>query len=258
LAQALQRYGLAAETCDESRMILVVDDDPNILEMHTQIVRTALPDCRVLQASNGRIALELMQRESPSLVLLDLMMPELDGMGVLAAMQESEQLRGIPVIILTAQVLTQKEMAHFNRGVAAILQKGLFTAEETCTHIKQILARNKHLGSETRRMVSQVVTFIHQHYAEPISREDMASNVGVSARHLTRCFHQVMGISPITYLNRFRVKQAKQLLNVGDQNITQVAEQVGFSSGNYFTDAFRREMGMSPRDYQRQCRSNPK
>ena len=256
LAQALQRYGLAGDTCDENRMILVVDDDPNILEMHTRIVQSALPECRVLQASNGRIALEIMQRESPALVLLDLMMPELDGMGVLAAMQESEKLRGIPVIILTAQMLTQKEMARLNRGAAAILQKGLFTAEETCAHIKQILARNTRLGSETRRRVSQVVAFIHQHYAEPISREDMASSVGVSARHLTRCFHQVMGISPITYLNRFRVKQATQLLDAGDQNITQVAEQVGFSSGNYFTDAFRREMGMSPRDYQRQQHSN--
>ena len=256
LALALQRYGLNVDQCDENRMILVVDDDPNILEMHTRIVQTALPDCRVLQASNGRIALELMQQESPSLVLLDLMMPELDGMGVLGAMQQNEKLRGIPVIVLTSQVLTEKEMADLNRSVATILQKGLFTAEETCAHIKQILARNNRLGNETRHMASQAVTFIHQHYADPISREDMARSVGVSARHLTRCFHQVMGISPITYLNRFRVKQAKRLLEVGDQNITQVAEQVGFSSSNYFTDAFRREMGMSPRDYQRQRHSN--
>jgi len=179
------------------------------------------------------------------------MMPELDGMGVLSAMQENAKLRGIPVIVLTAQVLTEKEMAHLNRSVSAVLQKGLFTTEETLTHIKQTLARNKRLGSEPRRMVSQVVAFIHENYAEPISREEMASRFGVSARHLTRCFHQEMGISPITYLNRYRVKKAKQLLEAGEQNITEIAEAVGFSSSNYFTDAFRREMGMSPRDYRR-------
>jgi YesN/AraC family two-component response regulator len=232
-------------------VILVVDDDPAILDMHTQIVRTFLPDCRVLQASNGRMALEVMQRERPALVLLDLMMPELDGMGVLEVMQENESTRGIPVIVLTAQMLAQTDMARLNRGVASVLEKGLFTARETLEQIQQALARNKALGSETQRMVRKAMAYIHEHYAEPVSREDMASHIGVSARHLTRCFHQEVGVSPITYLNRYRVKKARQLLEAGDKNITEVAQAVGFSSGNYFTNAFRREMGMSPRDYQR-------
>ena len=254
LAQTLQRHGLRNDPSDSKKAILVVDDDPAILEMHSQIVQDHLPDCHVLQAANGRIALEIMARAKPALVLLDLMMPELDGMGVLAAMQENEKLRGVPVIVLTAQTLTQKEMAQLNQSVAAVLQKGLFTTDETLSHIKQTLARNRRLGGESRRMVAQVVAFIHEHYAESISREDMAFHVGVSARHLTRCFHREMGISPITYLNRCRVKKAKQLLESGEQNISEIAQAVGFSSSNYFTDAFRREMGMSPRDY-RQKRS---
>ena len=93
----------SADRQDGKRTILVVDDDPSIREMHTRVVQTALPDSRVLQASNGRIALEIMQHERPALVLLDLMMPELGGMGVLAAMQADEKLRGIPVIVLTAR-----------------------------------------------------------------------------------------------------------------------------------------------------------
>lgn len=251
LAQTLQRYGLAIDQSDAKQVILVVDDDLPTLEMHTHIIQSYLPNCQVLQAPNGRIALKIMTHETPKLVLLDLMMPELDGMGVLAAMQENERLRGIPVIVLTAQALTQQDMAHLNQGVAAVLHKGLFSAEETLSHIKQTLMCSKRLSNETRQTVRKAMAFIHEHYGESISREDIASFVGVSARHLTRCFHQEMGISPITYLNRYRVKQAKQLLQAGEQNITQIAEAVGFSSSSYFTDAFRREMGMSPRDYQR-------
>lgn len=256
LAHALQRYGLDVEpdlapdiaaTC----RILIVDDDPAILALHAQIVREALPNSRVLQASDGRQALEMMTRETPSLVLLDLMMPELDGIGVLAAMHENGNLQRVPVIILTAQTLSQDQVTQLHQRVAAVLQKGLFTSDETLAHIKQTLAGDKRLGSDARRMVAQVVAFIHEHYAEPISREEMASQLGVSARHLTRCFHQAMGISPITYLNRYRVKRAKQLLDASDKNISEIAEAVGFSSSNYFTDAFRREMGMSPRDYRR-------
>jgi AraC-like DNA-binding protein len=254
LAHALQRYGLTAEDDDGKRTILIVDDDPGIRELHAQVVRSALADGRTItqrEAPNGRIALELMRQEPPALVLLDLMMPELDGMGVLAAMQEDEKLRRIPVIVLTAQALTEREMAQLNRGVAAVLEKGLFTAEETLAHIEQALARNKRLGSEAQRTVRKAMAYIHEHYAEPISREDMASHVGVSSRHLTRCFQQEMALAPITYLHRYRVKKAKQLLAVGDKNITEIAGVVGFSSSSYFTDAFRREVGMSPRDYQR-------
>jgi YesN/AraC family two-component response regulator len=251
LARAVQRYGLGADRQDGKRTILVVDDDPSIREMHMRVVQTALPDSRVLQASNGRIALEIMQHERPALVLLDLMMPELDGMGVLAAMQADEKLRGIPVIILTAQTLMQEEMALLAGGVTAVLQKGLFTAEETLAHIEQALARDKRLGSETQRMVRRAMAYIHEHYAEPLAREDVASHVGVSARHLTRCFQQEVGLSPIAYLNRYRVRQAKQLLEAGASSITEVAEAVGFASSGYFTDAFRREAGMSPREYQR-------
>ena len=251
LARAVQRYGLGADRHDGKRTILVVDDDPSIREMHMRVVQTALPDSRVLQASNGRIALEIMQHERPALVLLDLMMPELDGMGVLAAMQADEKLRGIPVIVLTAETLTREEMALLAGGVTAVLQKGLFTADETLAHIEQALARDRRLGSETQRMVRRAMAYIHEHYAEPLAREDVASHVGVSARHLTRCFQQEMGLSPIAYLNRYRVRQAKRLLEAGDSSITAVADAVGFASSGYFTDAFRREVGMSPREYQR-------
>ncbi|MEJ5199580.1 MAG: DNA-binding response regulator, partial [Anaerolineae bacterium] len=253
LTQALERYGLTVAAGDHGKAILVVDDDPNMLEMQARMVAEALPGWRVLRAANGRQALDLMRVEPPSLVLLDLMMPELDGMAVLAAMQEDERLRGVPVIVVTAQALTQREMEQLNRGVAAVLQKGLFTPQETLAHIEAVLTRNKRLGSEAQRTTRKAMAYIHEHYAEPISREDLAAHIGVSARHLTRCFHQEMGISPITYLGRYRVERAKRLLEAGDKTITEVAIATGFGSSSYFADAFRRETGMSPREYQRRA-----
>ena len=81
----------------------------------------------------------------------------------------------------------------------------------------------------------------------------MAAYVGLSERHLTRCFHLEVGLTPITYLNRFRVRQAKTLLDLGSNNITNVAMEVGFSSSGYFTRVFKEEVGISPRTYQKQC-----
>jgi signal transduction histidine kinase/DNA-binding LacI/PurR family transcriptional regulator/AraC-like DNA-binding protein len=251
LAHALQRLGLGDDGCQDRHTILLVDDDPAILDMHARMVQTYLPTCRVLTAANGRIALEIMQREQLALVLLDLMMPELDGFGVLETMQADERTRAIPVVVLTAQLLTQEDMARLNRGVAAVLEKGLFSTDETLAHIEQTLARNKSLGSDTRRVMRRVMAYIHEHYAEPITRQDMAACAGVSPRHLTRCFCQEVGVSPIAYLNRYRVKQAKQLLQAHDRSITQVARDVGFSDSGYFARVFRKEVGVSPRAYQR-------
>ncbi len=251
LAQALQNLGLADGEM-QNEAILIADDDPEVLAMHGDIVRARFPNCRILTAANGRQALDILQRgERPLFVLLDLMMPELDGVGVLEAMQRDERLRDIPVIVLTAQCLSEDDMSHLSRGVASILQKGMFTTEETLAQVEQALARNKRLGSETQRLVRKVMAYIHTNFSQDISREQMASYAGVSARHLTRCFAQEVGLSPIDYLNRFRVVQARRLLDDGHANITSVMFAVGFRDSSYFSRIFRREVGTSPSAYRR-------
>ena len=125
----------------------------------------------------------------------------------------------------------------------------MFSAEETITHLVNALAFKRKPGSETQRIALKAMAYIHTHYTEPISRSDVASHVGLSERHLTRCFHQEVGMTPITYLNRYRVKQAKALLDNGEKGITEIAVEVGFSSSSYFTRVFREEVGVSPRAY---------
>ena len=90
LMRALARQGIANES-KQRQTVLVVDDEPSILDLHTRIIRSHVPNCRILKAHNGVAALAVMAESWPDLVLLDLMMPELDGFGVLRAMQENEQ-----------------------------------------------------------------------------------------------------------------------------------------------------------------------
>ncbi|HET9912163.1 MAG TPA: substrate-binding domain-containing protein [Anaerolineales bacterium] len=254
LAQALQRYGVTITADCGQRTVLVVDDDPEILALHARLVEEHLPECQVLCAANGRVALEQMQAQPPSLVLLDLMMPEMDGMAVLNAMQADKRLQGIPVIVLTAQRLSSEEMLLLNQGVVAVLGKGLFTASETLAHIERALARHKRLGSENQRLVRKVMAYLHENFAEPISREHLANYAGVSERHLNRCFVQETGTTPLTYLNRYRIQQAKKLLEEGKLSITEVIGRVGFSENSYFTRLFRREVGVSPGAYKKGAR----
>lgn len=254
LSQALWNLGLPEGSTITNATILLADDDPAILTLHRDIVAEQLPHCRILTASNGRQALELLQRgERPLVILLDLMMPELDGIGLIEAMQGDEQLRDIPVIVLTAQSLSEEDIVRLGRGVASILQKGMFTSEETLAQIERALAGNRQLHSETRRLVRRAMAYIQTNYAQDISRTQLADYVGVSPRHLTRCFSQEVGLSPIDYLNRFRVNQSRRLLDQGGMTITEVMNAVGFNDSSYFSKIFRREVGTSPRGYLRRA-----
>ncbi len=252
MTEVLRGQGLLEQPLSavESRKILVVEDDLDTMAMHTRLVQAQLPDYQVLQARNGIEALQIIAQERLALVLLDLMMPELDGFGVLEAMRADPASRHIPVVVLTAQVLTEEDMARLNRGTVSILSKGLFNAQETLQRIEAVLSRRRKTASDMQRLVHKAMAFIHTHYMDSLTRAEIAAYVGLSERHLTRCFQQEMGMTPMTYLNRYRIKQAKTLLEAGELGITEIAMEVGFSSGGYFTRVFRQEMGVSPRAYQ--------
>lgn len=236
-----------SETADRKGTILVVDDDPGILEMHCRMIEGT--GRKTLTARNGREALALLEHELPDLILLDLMMPVMDGFEMLDQLRSRESLREIPVIILTARILSDADLERCNRGVASILGKGLFSASETLNHIDAALSRHNTLGGATRQLVRRAMACIHTRYHEPLTREEIADQVGISADYLTDCFRQELGITPITYIRRYRIRQACELLRNTDQSITQIAMNVGFSESAHFSHTFLREMGITPRAY---------
>jgi YesN/AraC family two-component response regulator len=254
LVKALRRHGLHASKEAKEQTILIVDDEPGILDLHVRMVRSELPNCRVVTARDGYEGLEQMRNEQPNLVLLDLMMPELDGFGVLKTMQTEEMLRNIPVIVLSGQVLTRRDMARLNQGVAAVLSKGLFNTHEIVTRIETALVRNKRLGGEVQRLVQQAMAYLHEHYKDPISRTDVAKHLCINEQYLSRCFNKEVGIGPMVYLSRYRIQMARRLLEAGSLSITQVAMEVGMSSQSYFSRVFQEEMGVTPSAYQRGMR----
>ncbi|MCS7061042.1 MAG: substrate-binding domain-containing protein [Anaerolineae bacterium] len=254
LAQALERHQMTDEA-GKRRTILIVEDDPDIQELHARIVRARVRGCRVIRVSNGAEALGVMSTTTPDLVLLDLMMPQMDGFAVLERMRQDRRLRAVPVIVLTAQMLSSAEMARLQRGVVAVLRKELFSEAEVLAQVEAALTHSKRLGGEARRIARLAMAYIHEHYAESISRETLAAAVGVSERYLTRCFKQETGITPVVYLNRYRVRQACRLLESGEISVTEVAMACGFGDSTYFGKVFRAETGVSPRAWQRGLRA---
>lgn len=244
LVKELNRLGSSK---DKKQTILVVDDDPGILDMHSRLVEQA--GRQAVTARNGREALAVIEKQIPDLILLDLMMPEMDGFAVLDELRARVSTRDIPVIILTARLLSDADLERCNRGVANILGKGLFSTAETLGHVEAALARQHTLNRATQHLIRKAMAYIHTRFSEPLSREEIAEHVGISADYLTDCFRQELGITPSAYIRRYRIRQACELLRNTDHSITQIALAVGFSDGAHFTRTFQREMETTPRAY---------
>ncbi len=252
LVQMLQQHGLdQSDLAAHSPVILVVDDEGETLRLHTHLLHDHLPHVKVVEARNGREALDLMLHRPPDLVLLDLMMPELDGFGVLEAMQMHATLRAIPVIIMTGHVLPEEIILRLDRCVASILSKGLFSVDETLAQIEATLARDKRPGKEPQRIARRTLAFLQANYSEPLTRGDIATHIGVSERYLTHCFRKEFGVTPMEYLNRYRVKIARQLLDTQHKSITEIGLEAGFSNSAHFSRVFHQHTGQSPREYLR-------
>lgn len=230
--------------------ILIVDDDEHARKAAQAVVSEGLPDYQILTAMDGEAGLEIMLANPPDLVILDLIMPKMDGFDVLDAMRVNKATRSVPVIILSARQLSFEDIQRLEPHADVTLHsKEILSTEETIEALHNSLFGINNLPPHTSVLVKRSVAYIHQNFTHPISRLQIATAIGVSEDYLTRLFKQELGISPWDYLNRYRILEAKLLLRETHHSIGKVGQKVGFSDASYFNRVFRRISGMSPGAY---------
>ncbi|HEX6015309.1 MAG TPA: response regulator, partial [Geminicoccaceae bacterium] len=142
LLAALSR---AARHC---RRLLVVDDDPNVTDMVRQLLEGE--PVAVDAAADGREALRVIARQPPDVIFLDLLMPGLDGFGVLEALQADPGWCQIPVIVLTAKELTAEETALLERRTLAVVEKRGLERGALLQEVRRALTTGRRLEPERR------------------------------------------------------------------------------------------------------------
>jgi AraC-like DNA-binding protein/CheY-like chemotaxis protein len=241
---------IAMSPTQTSGPILIVDDDSQVREAHKTLVEEGLPGYPVCLAENGEVALTAMKKEVPSLVLLDLVMPNLSGTDVLDQMRADEKLRQVPVIILSNKIMTLEDVNRIERHTHVTLQsKGIWSETETITAMNRAIFGTDSLPAHTSGLVKQAIAFLHQNYTRPVTRWEIAEAVGVSEDYISRVFNRELNISPWDYLNRYRILQSKRLLLDTTDTIGAIAHQVGFKDQAYFSRVFHKVTGMSPQAF---------
>jgi AraC-like DNA-binding protein len=232
------------------RIALVVDDDAQARELYARLLSEALPGVRVESAADGQFALDALETITPCLVLLDLMMPRVDGFAVLERMRTNTRLQAVPVLVMSGKLLTEEDARRLDYARVVFQGKEILRKHEALAALHSAMTDEGRLPQATSAVVKQALAYMHQHYASPrMSRQKIAQAVSVSERYLSEIFRQEMGITPWDALNRLRVLRACELLMTTDNTVTEIAAQVGFDDPSYFGRVFRQQMGISPKKY---------
>jgi AraC-like DNA-binding protein len=237
-------------------LVLIADDDPQARELYAQVVCEALPGYGIRAVENGAKLFEALELETPALILLDLMMPEIDGFATLEKLRADPRTMHLPVIVITGKKLSLDDIQRLDFAHVTLNTKGLLSPDETVDLLRKTLTGENGLSQPTSRLVKYTLVYIHQNYTQPLTRKELAEKVGVSENYLSQIFHQELGISPWETVTRLRIQKAKELLIGNEETITRVAMQVGFNDSAYFSRVFRKTTGLSPQEFRSKSGSN--
>lgn len=122
---------------NKDKKICIVDDEPNIVEIYSQAL--GAQGYQIVSARNGREGLEVMKKEKPDLALIDIMMPEMDGVELMDAMRSDKELENIPVIVMSnvSDREVYKKVERFNTRF--YLVKSLFEPKKVVGIVDEVL-----------------------------------------------------------------------------------------------------------------------
>jgi threonine synthase len=123
---------------DRFPRIALVDDSPDARRLIRRILQSQ-GNFTIFEAESGKQALVVIKKEHPDLIILDLMMPEMDGFAVLDALKSSQDTSNIPVIVSTAKELTLEEKEKLKGQIQALLQKGDFMSDEFLDEVNSLI-----------------------------------------------------------------------------------------------------------------------
>ena len=217
-------------------------------------------------AKNGEEGLEMAINHLPSLIISDVMMPELDGFRFVQKIKSDERTCHIPVILLTAKADLESRLEGLETGADDYISKP-FSTTELRVRIKNLIEQRKKLALKYRarlnapnpvsyepsldeKFVQKAKAIVEKNMGDPsFGVEQMADEIHLSRAQLFRKLKAITGISPNEFINDIRLEKAAVLIQAKADILTQISYSVGYNEQSYFAKRFRKKFGVSPREY---------
>ncbi|MEG6591135.1 helix-turn-helix domain-containing protein [Paenibacillus barengoltzii] len=145
--------------------------------------------------------------------------------------------------------------ARANEQLLAQSLHSIEDMQEYVTYLVNTAMAYRDFAAEPKSVAEEIKQYIHAHYGDELTRNDLAEVVYLNPDYLARLFKKETGISLGSYIIRVRISVAKQLLETTKLSVYAVANQVGYANYSYFSKLFKQEVGVTPNDYKKNPRS---
>ena len=247
--------------------VLVVEDDYNIRDLLLDILSSKYT---VLTANDGLEALRILQQNLPDLVLCDIVMPELDGLGLIDKIRSDERTAHLPIVSVSAKLSMEDRIEAVEHGADAYITKP-FNPRHVLATIGQLLNKrtimNEYFNSarsdvtvregvtlhhEDERLLNDIVGFIEKNIDDDaLNPTSISDFIGMGKTSLYEKLKELTGKTPGEYIRMVRLDHASKLLKTTQLTVQEVMYKSGFSSKSYFYKEFAARFGSSPKEYRK-------
>ncbi len=246
---------------DRSR-ILLVDDNKEIATFLTSILEDQYSIMVVFSALE---CLRQVKSFHPSLIICDILMPEMDGMELCRQLKNDIETSHIPVIFLTAKATIATKLEGLNLGAEDFMTKP-FDPEELKMRVKNLITsrsriyqrlsrvmkiepRMVHISSRDEIFLDKAISIVEKHIDDfNFNVVSFAYEMAVSRASLFEKIKRITSMTPNAFIKSIRLKRAAQFLSQG-KNVAEVSYEVGFKDPKYFAKCFSKHFGISPSKY---------
>ena len=227
----------------------------------------------VTLCNTGRKGIAAIGTTNPDLVISDVKLYDMEGQAICSRIKSNSSLNYIPVILLTnndpnidrlelleaaadAYIMRPFNMDILRRTIVNLLHRQkMLKLKFGRTDQLEEMVDDISMKSPDEKLMERIMAFINDNLDDTdISNEDLADNVGISRVHLHRKMKELTGQTPHDFIRSIRLKKASQLLKRGDISITEVVYACGFGSAASFSTIFKKQFGVSPREYMMKTR----
>jgi DNA-binding response OmpR family regulator len=257
---------LDAITETEKPLLLIVEDN---YDVRNYIKKSLGEGYRIIEAVDGEDGWNKSIEQLPEMIVTDVMMPKIDGFELCARLKSDERTSHIPVILLTAKATGQDKIAGYETGADDYIVKP-FEPEELRARTRNLIEQRRRIQDHFKKhglfeldekkitsvdkiFLRKVFGSINKHLAEDtLSVDTLVEECALSRSVLHRKIVSLIGEPPGELIRKSRLKKAAYLIEQKFGNISEIALEVGFSNPAYFSEAFRKEYGISPSQYSSQ------
>lgn len=222
----------------------------------------------ILEAKNGREAVDLFLEHRPQVAILDIEMPGLSGLEAARVIRQS----GIPCVLLfltafdkfsyareaiTLRALDYLLKPYGERELILSVEEALHLYENTGADPDAMLLSGEvpappeedHMALRLGQIRENIEAYIRENYSSELSMQSVAGAMNYSEAYFCKLFKQCFKVNFSAYLNEYRVRRARELLQTTRLSVREVSRECGYSDSNYFTRVFKRIVGVTPSEY---------